>query len=200
MNRSSRRQAQGKTHTIRAWIAYASLALVVIAIISSIVFRNRVSKTAVELPSMSVPLLEGTIAPEITASTTAGFFDLSKTKSPVLIEVFATWCPHCQHETATLNALQKAYGSRAQIVAISGSTTAMDGQSPASQNDVLLFAERFGVKYPIAYDGTLDAAHKYLQAGFPSIVVLDARHRIVASGSGEISIATLRGWLHKAGV
>ena len=37
-------------------------------------------------------------APQFEVATTAGYFDLSKTRKPVFLEIFATWCPHCQRE------------------------------------------------------------------------------------------------------
>ena len=39
--------------------------------------------------------------------TTAGLFDLSKTRKPVFLEVFATWCPHCQHEAPIVDRLYR---------------------------------------------------------------------------------------------
>ncbi|HMF28152.1 MAG TPA: hypothetical protein VKE42_05235, partial [Candidatus Cybelea sp.] len=42
----------------------------------------------------------GQPAPTFVVATTNGLFDLSKTNRPLVLEVFATWCPHCQRETA----------------------------------------------------------------------------------------------------
>src|SRR5580692_2179142 len=106
-------------------------------------------------------------APQFEVATTAGYFDLSKTRKPVFLEVFATWCPHCQRETAVIDRLYQKYRSRVDFVGVSGSDTAIDGTSPASQADVLNWVRRFNVRYPVAYDASLGVANSYLQGGFP---------------------------------
>ena len=51
-----------------------------------------------------------------------GPFNLPKADhKPVLLEVFATWCPHCQHEVSVLNPLFHQYGDKVHFVAVSGS-------------------------------------------------------------------------------
>src|SRR5580692_3282650 len=71
-------------------------------------------------------------APQFEVATTAGYFDPSKTRKPVFLEVFATWCPHCQRETAVIDRLYAKYRNRVDFVAVSGSDTAMDGTSASS--------------------------------------------------------------------
>lgn len=138
----------------------------------------------------------GTTAPEFQAASTHGSFDLAKTKKPVFLEVFATWCPHCQRETAVLNRLYPRFKNNVDFIAVSGSGTGMDGLA-ASPNDVLQFAQRFNVKYPIAFDGTLTVANEYLQGGFPTIVIIASNKKIVYLASGEIPEATLAAQLQK---
>jgi len=136
-------------------------------------------------------------APEFEAATTAGHFDLAEVKKPVFLEVFATWCPHCQRETAVLNKLYAAYGKKVAFVAVSGSDSAMDGDSPASAADVLKFATIFNVKYPIAYDGRLAVADLYLQGGYPTIAVIDAKKTVSYINSGELPYDTLAAEIQK---
>ena len=147
----------------------------------------------------------GQIAPEFQASTTAGFFDLAKTDKPVFLEVFATWCPHCQRQTAVIDKLYAAYGSRVAFVAVSGSATGMDGTSESSPLDVLNFAQRFNVRYPIAYDPLVadpndpkSVANLYLQGGFPTFVVIGRDKKVSYLGSGELSYNDLAAELRKA--
>lgn len=133
----------------------------------------------------------GARAPEFQAATTTGLFDLNAATKPIFLEVFATWCPHCQRETVVLNQLYAAYHSKIDFVAVSGSDTGMDESSPASQLDVLNFAQRFKVKYPIAYDGTLGVAGLYLQGGFPTLVIIDKQKIIRYLTDGETPYSTL---------
>ncbi len=134
----------------------------------------------------------GGVAPQFTAATTNGLFDLSKTDRPVFLEVFATWCPHCQRETAVIDRLYKKYGAQVAFIAIPGSDTAMDGTSPSSQLDVLNFQQKFHAQYPIAeYDPALGIANLYLQGGFPTIAVIKKNKTISYLNSGEITYAEL---------
>ena len=107
-------------------------------------------------------------------------------KKPVFLEVFATWCPHCQRETAVINALYHRYAGKLDFVAVSGSPYANDRLSPESLSDVLGFAHYFKVQYPIAYDASLDVAKSYLQGGYPTIALITGDKRIAYVGSGEI--------------
>ncbi|MBV8530825.1 MAG: TlpA family protein disulfide reductase, partial [Candidatus Eremiobacteraeota bacterium] len=110
----------------------------------------------------------GQPAPAFVVATTAGLFDLGKVEKPVFLEVFATWCPHCQREAAVVDRLYRKYRDKVEFVAVSGSLTAMDGTSTSSPLDVLNWKRRFNVQYPVAYDPLLNVANLYLQGGFPT--------------------------------
>lgn len=133
----------------------------------------------------------GQKAPQFTAASTAGAFDLENVDKPVFLEIFATWCPHCQRETATINRLYHQYNGRVDFIAVSGSDTGMDGTSPSSQLDVINFQQRFHVEYPLAYDGSLNVANLYLKGGFPTIAVIDKNKTISYLNSGEVTYAEL---------
>jgi cytochrome c biogenesis protein CcmG/thiol:disulfide interchange protein DsbE len=141
----------------------------------------------------------GAKAPEFSLPTTAGPFDLATVDKPVFLEIFATWCPHCQRETAVINQLFAAYGSRIAFLAVPGSDTGMDGASPESQFDVLNFQIRFKVKYPIAaYDPNLTVAKLYLKGGYPTIAIIDRNKTIAYLNSGEVPYKELAAALNAA--
>ncbi|HVA33087.1 MAG TPA: TlpA disulfide reductase family protein, partial [Candidatus Baltobacteraceae bacterium] len=117
--------------------------------------------------------------------------DSAAISTPIALELFATWCPHCQAETAALNALERATHGRLAIVAVSASDIAADRQSPASLDDVVGFARQYKVAYPIAYDPKLDVAKAYLQGGFPTIVFIDAHKRVTSIETGEVTVSRL---------
>jgi thiol-disulfide isomerase/thioredoxin len=140
----------------------------------------------------------GQKAPEFMLPTTAGVFDVALVKKPILLEVFATWCPHCQRETAVMNQLYAAYGTRVAFLAVPGSDTGMDGASPESQFDVLNFQIKFNVKYPIAqYDPNLTVAKLYLKSGYPTIAIIDRNKIIAYINDGEIPYKDLAAALDK---
>jgi thiol-disulfide isomerase/thioredoxin len=140
----------------------------------------------------------GQPAPNFVVATTAGLFDLSKTTKPVFLEVFATWCPHCQRETSVIDRLFRRYGKSVDFVGVSGSDTAMDGTSASSAVDVLQWKQRFHAEYPLAYDPVLDVANLYLQGGFPTLAVIGRDKRVVYLNSGEISYGELSAAIDKA--
>ena len=176
----------------RKLILYATLGVVLIAIVVAVGLaqRNAIPKAASEAP-IQAKLKVGDTAPNFSVATNAGPFDLSQISEPVLLEVFATWCPHCQRETATLNDLTTKYGGKVAIVAVSGSPQGMNGSDPESQADVNAFGAQFNVRYPIAYDPDLKVAQLYLQGGFPTLVMIDKSKKITTVKSGEVTQADL---------
>jgi thiol-disulfide isomerase/thioredoxin len=192
MNRAERRptlpsRAELEARAQRRRLAvFGSLGVLAVVIIVAVVLASRVPKAASDAPAAAA-IAVGQKAPEFAVSTTGGPFDLAQAGGkPTLLEVFATWCPHCQRETAVLNSVYAAYRSRVNIVAVAGSPYAMDESQPESQADVVAFMEKFNVVYPVAFDSTLDVGHKYLQGGFPTVVLIGTDGRIQSLRDGEI--------------
>jgi peroxiredoxin len=182
----------------RKVILYASLGIMVVIVIVAVALASRVPKVASTAP-ISAQLTIGQPAPTFTLPTTNGVFDLAQASGkPVLLEVFATWCPHCQRETGVLNTIYDAYKDKVHIVAVSGSQYGVDGNSPESQADVVEFAQKYKVRYPIAYDPTLDVANKYLQGGFPTLVLISKDGKILKFRDGEIPIEEIKKDLNEA--
>jgi len=177
---------------LRTWIIYGSIAVVVLGIITAVAYGSRTNVQPITFPT-PVKLQVGQAAPEFTASTTQGPFDLAKVAGkPVLLEIFATWCPHCQRETAVLNTLYDAYKKQIAFVAVSGNKVGMDAASAASQEDMMNFVQRFKVRYPVAYDPDLTVANKYMQGGYPSIIIIGKDGKILSLSSGEATPETLQ--------
>ncbi|MGZ3498614.1 MAG: TlpA family protein disulfide reductase [Vulcanimicrobiaceae bacterium] len=178
-------------------ILYATIALVVAGILAAIGFTNHVSKVSTVAPALAA-VKAGDAAPDFAVNTTHGMFSLARSHRPVLLEVFATWCPHCQRETRILNELYARYRNRVDFVAVSGSPFGADRQMTESLDDVNAFARYFHTEYPVAYDGTLGVANAYLQGGFPTLVVIDREKKVAHIASGEIAQSTLASWLETA--
>jgi cytochrome c biogenesis protein CcmG/thiol:disulfide interchange protein DsbE len=176
-------------------VAFAAIA------IAAVLFYNfgpghRGVQTASQSPIVGKAQI-GHSAPTFEVSTTGGFFDLATVDKPVFLEVFATWCPHCQRETVVVDKLYKQYRSRVAFVAVSGSDTAMDGTSASSQLDVLDWTRRFNVQYPVAYDPLLNVANLYLQGGFPTFALIGKDKKVAYLNSGEISYRDLDAAIRK---
>lgn len=185
----SARTLRAKTRAvpIQRIVLWTTVAVLGVGILAAIALANRtVEPVDTKAPPYNA-LTVGAAAPPFSVATTQGPFTLADAKKPVFLEVFATWCPHCQRETAVINSLYDRYKQSLDFVAVSGNEYAHDRVSPETQADVLGFAQYFNVRYPIAYDGSLGVAKSYLQGGYPTIVVITANKRLAYVASGEIS-------------
>jgi cytochrome c biogenesis protein CcmG/thiol:disulfide interchange protein DsbE len=187
--------------TKRSLTVATVLLVAVIAIGAVLVYffgpEHRHVQTASQAPVVSKAQV-GQPAPSFEVSSTAGLFDLGKATKPVFLEVFATWCPHCQREAAVVDRLYRKYGSHVEFIGVSGSDNGMDGASPASELDVLNWARRFKVAYPVAYDPLQNVANLYLQGGFPTFAIVGRNKKIAYLDSGEIAYNDLDSALNKA--
>ena len=87
---------------------------------------------------------------------------------PVIVEMWATWCPPCRATMAWLPSLQKQYGNRATVIAI-----AVDSKL----EDVRKMAGSFKPNYPIVM-GTPEVIKAFgAVAAVPKLIVYDAQGR-----------------------
>lgn len=177
-----------------------SVAVVVVIAIAAIAWYNahasRQLRNASQAPIVGKAQV-GQPAPPFSVATTDGSFDLHAVNKPVFLEIFATWCPHCQRETATIDRLYRKYRSRMAFLAVSGSDTAMDGVTASSQMDVLAFVSRFNVQYPVAYDATLKIAGSYLQGAYPTLCIIGRDKKVKYLTTGEVSYDDLAAQIEK---
>jgi thiol-disulfide isomerase/thioredoxin len=181
-------------------LAVVSVVVVAAIVVIALVWHYAAPSKRVESAASAPPVAAVTVgssAPEFVLPTTHGVFDLNQARKPSFVEVFATWCPHCQRETTVIDKLYDAYKSRASFVGVSGSNQAMDEQSPASQEDVLQWTQKFKARYPVAYDPTLNVANAYLQGGFPTFVIVGKDGKVAYVNSGEVAYPDLAAALEK---
>ena len=178
----------------RKTLTYGTIAIVVIAAIVAIGLANRgaVSNSAQTVNPNATKLTVGSTAPTFNVATDAGPFDLASVSTPVFLEVFASWCPHCQHEVPIIDALAKQYAGKVAFVGVSGSPYGVDGSSPENQADIDAWVQKLNVTYPIAFDPDLKVANAYLQGGYPTIVMIDKNKVVRYVNSGELTPAQLQ--------
>ena len=178
----------------RKLIGIATLVVIVVGLFVAVGLLSRPNNIVPESATKAVgssKIKVGDVAPEFTAQTNAGPFDLATVSAPVLLEVFATWCPHCQRETVVLNDIATKYQGKLAIVAVSGSATDSTSAGAESQPDVNAFGATYKVRYPLAFDPELKVATLYLKTGFPTLVLIGANKKIVWMKDGEVTEATL---------
>jgi thiol-disulfide isomerase/thioredoxin len=89
-------------------------------------------------------------------------------RRPVIVEMWATWCPPCRSTLTWLPALQKKYGNQVTVLAI-----AVDSKL----EEVRKVASSFKPNYPIVM-GTADVIKAFgAVAAVPKLIVYDAHGR-----------------------
>lgn len=188
-SRSTRRSARSiPVRTVALWL---TIGIVTLGIMVAVALTNRIVPQAAAEGTPYSSITKGDPAPQFSAETSQGAFALSSANRPVVLEVFATWCPHCQRETAVLNHLYERYKDRLDFVAVTGSPYGSDRISPESEADVYAFARYFNVQYPVAFDASLNVARSYLKGGYPTIVMIGTDKRVKFIGSGELQESLL---------
>ena len=114
---------------------------------------------------------------------------------PVVVNIWASWCPPCIAEQPDLNEAADELGDDVAFVGVN--------IRDASRDDAAAFVRDLEVAYPSIYSG--DGAALFAFAGtlgprsIPSTVVLDAQGRIAASVQGRVpSVRTLVALVEKA--
>ncbi|MBK8189978.1 MAG: TlpA family protein disulfide reductase [Vampirovibrionales bacterium] len=139
----------------------------------------------------------GAALPPLTLNTLEGqTFTLSEAlRTPrvkmALIELFATWCPHCKASVPTLRALQQSYGDRMLVLAVNA------GDAAEEASTAIAFRDQYGVTYPILDRPSKDLIKGLCVSSFPTFYLVDKSGRIVWRHIGELE-ASRRQALEKA--
>src|ERR1700694_4236944 len=110
---------------------------------------------------------------------------------PYLLEIFATWCPHCQRMTKVLRAIRaRVPESRLAMLSVTGSPYAAnstpDNLVSENQDDVNKFDTTYGITWATFFDPDLTVTKKFGLNGFPTIFIVDKKGTIVYADSGEV--------------
>jgi cytochrome c biogenesis protein CcmG/thiol:disulfide interchange protein DsbE len=97
----------------------------------------------------------------------------------VVLNFWASWCEPCKREAPMLEDAWRRYRDRDLVV------LGVDAQD--FKRDARRFAERYGLTYPIAYDGPGESLPRYGLSGFPETWWIDRRGRLVAYSRGEFT-------------
>ncbi len=105
---------------------------------------------------------------------------------PVLLEFFATWCPHCQREAPILTTLAQRYATRGLLTfGVSANPLGQDQRTPISIADIQSFATRYGAHFPLLLDANLVGAQRYGVHGYPTLYLIDQNGVIRFASEGE---------------
>jgi len=110
----------------------------------------------------------------------------------VWLNFWASWCPPCQAETPVLRDMDERYRDKGlAIVGIAVQETTVD--------DVQAYADRYQLRFPIAFDATADAFARYKVFALPTqfFIGADGRVQEVVNGplTDESAKARIERWL-----
>ena len=120
-----------------------------------------------------------------------GALQLSSLRGKVVVlNAWASWCGPCKEEAPFLEQVWRSNRDRGVVVL---GVDAKDFRADARR-----FADRFGLTFPLVYDGPGDAIGAYGITGFPETFVIDREGRVVRAFAGAVNGAEERAELRSA--
>ena len=108
----------------------------------------------------------------------------------VVLNIWASWCIPCKEEAPVLERAWRQNRNRGLIV------VGLDAKD--FRRDARRFVERFGLTFPIVYDGPGDTLGGYGVTGFPETFVLDRQGKVVEAFAGAVNAEEERARLRAA--
>jgi cytochrome c biogenesis protein CcmG, thiol:disulfide interchange protein DsbE len=124
---------------------------------------------------------EGFLAPDFTLQDEQGqAIRLSDLRGrPVLVNLWASWCPPCQAEMPDMEKAYEKYSQQGFII-LAINTTYQDQKSSA-----LAFASQHGLTFPILFDMDGTVSHQYMVRAMPTSFFIDQQgiiRRVIVGG------------------
>jgi cytochrome c biogenesis protein CcmG/thiol:disulfide interchange protein DsbE len=106
---------------------------------------------------------------------------------PVLLNFWATWCPHCQGEMAAKEAIHQRYGDQVTVL----------GVNVAEPADLVASSvPQYGITYPILLDQDGDVGNRlYRVTGFPTTLFITSDGVVGARHVGPLTEAAMDQYL-----
>jgi len=108
----------------------------------------------------------------------------------VVLNVWASWCIPCKEEAPFLEQVWQQNRDRDVVV------VGLDAKD--FRSDARRFMRRFGLTFPIVYDGPADAIGGYGVTGFPETFVIDRDGNVVKAFAGAVNTKEDRARLRAA--
>lgn len=147
-------------------IASAIVALLVIGLLKPddefSIDRRIGENEAVEAPAVSLPVLSegqsvGPAGAQVSLASLKG--------KPVVVNLWASWCPPCKSEAPILQRLATAYAPRG-VVVLGINVRDISGDAKG-------FVKEFGLTFPSLRDGSDATERKFEATGLPETFIID---------------------------
>ncbi len=137
---------------------------------------------------------KGFLAPDFSLADPKGNrYSLASLRGkPVLINMWATWCPPCRAEMPTIEQYYREYGRQGLMV------LAVNATNQDYPLDVVPFTQEYGLTFPVLLDETGDVGRQYQVRSLPSSFFINRDGSVaeVVIG-GPMSGALLRTYLQE---
>lgn len=136
-------------------------------------------------PAFSLELLEpgelpGRLEPVMARAASDGRLSLKELAgTPVVLNLWASWCSPCRQEASMLESGWQRWGGRGVLF------LGLDIQDV--RGDARGFLKQFGISYPTIRDPGKGVANDYGATGIPETYFLSSRGRVVAHVVGVVS-------------
>ena len=104
---------------------------------------------------------------------------------PIIVNIWATWCPPCRAELPHFDKFYKEYGDKIQFMII-------DNEDKGSLSDVQKFIKDNGYSFPVFYDWDYSAYDAYGTGYIPITLAIDANGNLVYNQVGSLDESSLK--------
>jgi cytochrome c biogenesis protein CcmG, thiol:disulfide interchange protein DsbE len=98
--------------------------------------------------------------------------------TPVVVNIWASWCGPCRVEAPLLQRASQRYGERVVFLGV---------DARDSEDDARAFLKRYGITYPNVVDAHEEITGRLGLRGFPTTYIFDRAGKVRASVVGGIS-------------
>jgi len=107
--------------------------------------------------------------------------------TPVIVNFFASWCPDCRSELASVASVARSANGRVAVIGVDSNES-----SDAAAERLLTSVH---ATYPVALDADAKVATRYLVNALPVSYFIDARGRVVGVALGPQTTTSLQRWV-----
>nr|WP_106783794.1 TlpA disulfide reductase family protein [Lysinibacillus timonensis] len=152
--------------------------------------QSQIQGYEVDLEKGEFGIKKGQIAPDFTLPTLTGeTLTLSDLKGKrVLLNFWATWCPPCKKEMPDLQKYYEQYAELDNVEIVAVNLTYTD----SSIDDVALFADSYGLTFPIPLMEDKTIGEPYQILTIPSTFMIDTEGKIQRQIVGPLNVDSIR--------
>lgn len=153
------------------------LAVFVLVVVVGVAAFREPSKVAFEPSGPPLPLPSEAQFPTVTEQEFEGIL-VGQRGTPVIVNIWASWCAPCRTEMPLLQRAAETYGDRVVILGVASN------DSPGAARE---FLDEFGLTYPNVFDASGRIRVELGLTAYPTTYVFDADGRLQTTVTGGIS-------------